>query len=257
MSCTVIMPVGPGHQKLSELALQSVMMASEQMGPFERIHVVVGDDMAGRIGRSAARNRMVLGAPGENGAEARKPEGWMGVFSSGEDLAAAFTSEWLFFLDADDLMCSPEFFGMSAFAVVEPLVAEYDAIWGAIYELHPGGKVFKRGQIERLSSFEVFLRHPVAQTCQMGHFVRRAAFERIGGFNEELDVCEDVDLYLREWQELRCIKQDKPLFLNRRGSHSWMQEAGEGERPRATGREWSERAEEMMEAARVAGAEEQ
>jgi hypothetical protein len=237
MDCTIVVPIGPGHQKLAEAALQSVMLASEDKGPFDNIHVILGDDTQGLMGRSAARNRM-----------AAEQEGWMAIFTTGDSQMPAFNSEWLFFLDADDLMCSPKTYGESAFKVVEPYLADYDCIWGAIHEMNLEGEVSRRRQVDRITTYKAYIRTPAALSCQMGHFVRRTEFK---GFNEDLDVCEDVDLYLREWKELRCIKQEKPLFLNRRGAQSWRQPAEDRRGRKAhTGREWSMRAEEMLKEAR-------
>ena len=251
--CTVIMPIGPGHETVSQSALQSIVLASEDLGEFEMIHAITGDDTKGQVGRSAARNRMVNGY-----------EDWMGVFSfsTDDDKSAAFKSEWLFFLDADDLMCSPKTHHLyngryaptcseSAFSVASKYLQDYDCIWGTIYELHQNGDVFKRNQVDRIATYKAFVKKPSFVTCQMGHFIRRDKFLEIGGFNEEMDVCEDVDLYLREWKSLRCIKQEKPLFLNRRGAHSWMvQQARQGMRKTHTGRDWSIKAEEMLKEAR-------
>ena len=240
MNCTVIIPIGPGHMELGQVAMASVVAAIEaDKGAFEEIFVVCGDDTKGEIGRSAARNRMVA-----------QHEQWMGVFGENPTPEKAFETEWLFFLDADDLMCSPKVFGESAFSVVAPYLEKHDCIWGTIFEIDKEGAITKRTQRERISKYETYVKSPAPLTCQMGHFVRRKAFEEIGGFNEELDVCEDVDLYLREWKNLRCIKQEKPLFLNRRGFHSWTF-VGEGsERKRHTGRDWSMMAEKMLKEAR-------
>lgn len=241
MHCTVIIPVGPGHDKLAQVAFQSVMLASNEPGPFDAVSVIAGDDMQGQMGRSRARNAMA------QPASERQP--WMAVFTTAEENDDAFKSEWLFFLDADDLMCAPNIFGESAFAAVGPYLDDYDCIWGSIHELHPNGDVLRRKQVDRITTYKAYVKTPAPLSCQMGHFIRRSAFIDLGGFDENLDVCEDVDIYLREWKALRCIKQEKPLFLNRRGAHSWMAKAPGG-RKRHTGREWSMRAEEMLQEAR-------
>lgn len=247
MDCTVITPVGHGHQELAQQALQSVMMAAQYSpGPFDAIHIVVGDDTNNKRGRSATRNACVKGAASDNGHIFA--EEWMMVFSTEEDPSRVFTSDWLFFLDADDVMCSPATYGDSAFKVVEPYIEKYDCIWGTIHELHSNGQVIKRKQVERITTRKAFVKTPPVLACQMGHFVRREVFL---GFNEELNVCEDIDIYLREWRDLRCIKQEKPLFLNRRGAHTWMTpHKDDDSKLTHTGREWSIRAEEMMKEAR-------
>ena len=241
--CTVIIPVVPGHMQLAEAAMGSVVSAiGHDRGPFDDIYVVVGDDAEGLIGRSAARNRMV-----------ERYEGWMGVFGEKPDQAAAFAAEWLFFLDADDLMCSPATYGESAFAVMRRYHEDYDCVWGSIHEFQEGQPIMRRAQVDRITTYKAYVKQPAPLTCQMGHFVRRSAFRKVGMFNEELDVCEDVDLYLREWKQLKCIKQEKPLFLNRRGQHSWTQPKKDGHgRKVHTGREWSMRADEMLREARKA-----
>lgn len=246
ISCTVIVPVGPGHNELAQAALQSAMLAFEQPGPFENLFVILGDDTQGTRGRSASRNKMVSGKQ-LNGVDVFGGEEWMGMFFTGEDPDDSFRSEWLFFLDADDLMCSPKLFGKSAFEVVGPYLEDYDCIWGSIHELNMEGTISRRNQVDRITTYSAFVKTPAALGCQMGHFVRRSAFP---GFNEELDVCEDVDLYLREWKDLRCIKQEEPLFLNRRGAHTWLQSEEQLGRKVHTGRDWSIQAEKMLKAAR-------
>lgn len=256
MDCTVIIPIGPGHNELAQAALQSAMLAFEQPGPFESLYVVMGDDTQGTRGRSTTRNRMVSGKR-TNGTDVMGGEEWMGMILTGDDPAGAFGSEWLFFLDADDLMCNHALMRgirlpdgrsvRSAFEVMTPYVEDYDCIWGSIYEVAMDGTVSRRKQVDRITTYSAFVKTPAALGCQMGHFVRRSAFL---GFNEDMDVCEDIDLYLRAWKQLRCIKQEEPLFLNRRGAHTWMQAEQPEGRKIHTGRDWSIQAEKMLKAAR-------
>lgn len=253
MECTIITPVGPGHQTIAQDAIASVQLAARaDRGPFERIHHIFGDDIKGKRGRSEVRNACVLGREEWMAlfTVGDMPDGGLGICETPLDDLGPWEAEWLFFLDADDMLCGPNTYGKSAFAVVEPYLEEYDCVWGAIYELH-SGKIFRRKQVDRITTYKAYVKTPAPLSCQMGHFVRRNAFLEVGGFNEKLDVCEDVDLYLREWRDLRCIKQEKPLFLNRRGAHSWMnKEKIEGAKPTFTGRDWSIRAEEMLKEAR-------
>lgn len=241
VDCSVILPVGPGHAELAQVGLHSVILAAEEdRGPFDEVFVICGDDTRGVRGRSATRNGCVAG-----------PQPWQRVFGRVEDNARAYASEWLFFLDADDLMCSAKTYGESPFGTLRKYTDDHDAVWGTIHELHPNGQVLKRKQIERITTYPAYVKAHPALSCQMGHFVRRAAFEEIGGFNEELDVAEDIDLYLREWRRLRCIKQSHALFLNRRGAHVWMQPAADGSgRQVHTGRDWSLEADRMLREAR-------
>lgn len=78
ISCRVITPVGPGHEKAVENAIKSVEQAMRRPGRFTRIEHIVVDDTKGEMGRGAARN-------------------------------SAMGDDWHFFLDADDIMVSDAF----------------------------------------------------------------------------------------------------------------------------------------------------
>src|SRR5512146_1130138 len=105
MKCAVVTPVGPGHEYLAEDCIESVKEAfTTGRGPFSNYAIIRIDDTSGSLGRSEARNRGVT--------QARK-EG----------------ADWIFFLDADDLMHPDAFGAMTAYH------ADYDAIWGLICEL--------------------------------------------------------------------------------------------------------------------------
>src|SRR5258707_1370425 len=104
MKCCVVMPVGPGHELFALDAIDSVTNAATRPGAFDDVCVVRVDDLNGELGRSAARNDGVKRAKGAG-------------------------ADWLFFLDADDLM-HPD-----AFEAVRPFLHGYDAVWGAICEL--------------------------------------------------------------------------------------------------------------------------
>ena len=230
MDCTIITPVGKGHETLVNRAIGSVMMAAEEdMGPFDNIHILAGLD-DGR-GRSATRNTLL-----------EEPMDRMLVRSTGDDPELApYSSEWLFFLDADDFMCTENLWGTSPFKTVTPYITRYDCIWGPIVEMSQQHEVSVRMQSQSISSYKEFLFYPVFQSVQIGHFARRSCFPK---FDEDLAYCEDVQLYLEEWADLRCIKQEVPLFVNCRGHHTWRK--GDG----PTGRDWSVRADEMLKQAR-------
>ncbi|WP_259756436.1 FkbM family methyltransferase [Pseudomonas sp. GCEP-101] len=191
MKCCVIMPVGPGHQELAGRAKDSVARAvANGLGAFDEVQVLEMDDSQGTLGRSHARNLAVREA-GERGIQ------------------------WLFFLDADDLMCP------GAFVDVAPLLDSHDAIWGAIYvaDLQAGQALRREGQVSPIDNLEQVLLNDPYLTLQMGHFVRQEVAAATP-FDTEMDTGEDFDYYLRLWKERRCVKIDTPLFLNVRGQHS-------------------------------------
>ncbi len=201
MRCAVVIPVGPGHAALAEESAASVTRAaSRSTGVFDAVEVITVDDSEARLGRSRARN-------------------------AGVELADSRGAEWVFFLDADDVM-DPGAFGAAA-----PWLDGHDAVFGLICELGRSGRaVARRGQIASFSTLGGLLAFDPFLTLQMGHFVRTSVARRVS-FDERLDCGEDFDYYLRLWSSARCVKIPSPLFLNRRGHHS--------QGPRSTsGHEW-------------------
>ncbi len=183
MKLSVIVPVGPGHQQVASQAIQSAEMAWETAkGPFNAIEIVAIDDTDGG-GRSAARNL-------------------------GRERSAG---DWLFYLDADDLMFP------RALKNAQPYLRDYDAVWGLILELRGSMAVERQGQIRKIRDFARLRRHDPFLTLQIGHFVRA---DRALPFDETLNVGEDFEYYLRTWKAMRCIKAPVPLYVNRRGRHA-------------------------------------
>ena len=207
---SVILPIGPGHEQMAEQAIESVTRASDKPGPFDDVFLAYIDDRKGEMGRSKARNTAAAKAKGD----------------------------WLFFLDADDLLLDNAFED-----VAEHL--HHEAVWGLICELRPDGQLLYRQQVLELDNYNDnergFLRHDPFLTCQMGHFVRRESFEC---FDESLDIGEDFDYYNRMWKNHDCVKIRKPFFVNRRGFSSTGPRSG-------TGRDWNKAVREMYEQARA------
>jgi FkbM family methyltransferase len=203
LRCAVVTPVGPGHEELFDECTRSVTRAfSADAGPFAALHHVRIDDTTGLLGRSRARNE-------------------------GVRQAAAEGADYVFFLDADDLMAA------DAFAIAGAFLPAYDAVWGAISSFvdHPDDAVLRANQLWCSSSLSDVLFNEPFLTLQMGHFVRTAVALQ-HPFDESLDTGEDFDYYLRVWADVRCLKIPKPLFHNRRGHHSTGPRA-------ATGRDWT------------------
>lgn len=204
LKCAVVTPVGPGHEALFRQAMASVQTAAQtDPGPFTEFDCIAIDDTAGTKGRSAARNEGVLKAA-ERGAD------------------------WLFFLDADDLMTR------DAFRQMAPHIDRADAVWGLILEAAKAtaeeGEVIghiRLPQLPRITGLPDLLLHDPYVTLQMGHFVRTST-ALAHPFEESMDVGEDVHYYLRVWADARCVKIPTPLFLNRRGLHSTGARAADG-----------------------------
>ena len=198
MNCMVITPVGPGHETLASECRMSVERAALRgLGPFAEVHHAMVDDSQGLKGRSRARNEAThLAAP---------------------------DAEWLFFLDADDLLAE------DAFLSAAGLLDEVDALWGLISELPPDGMAPEPRMPQVISMslrLELAMLDPFT-TLQMGHFVRSAAALNTP-FDESADCGEDFDYYFRLWDSHACAKKPMTLFHNRRGLHSTGPRAADG-----------------------------
>ncbi|NDW00952.1 FkbM family methyltransferase [Salipiger sp. PrR002] len=206
MKCAVITPVGPGHEALFEqVCAPSVAQARAfDMGPFAEVHHFMMDDTAGRYGRSARRNEALQRAMAE------------GI-------------DWVFFLDADDVLTPNAFEAFGRVIAAEP---ELDVVWGLICTLEPTGEPeLREGQPATLDSRAEYLAVAPYNAVQIGGFYRTGLAARIG-FDTALDTGEDYKFYCRLWAEARCAKRPEIFFLNKRGMHST------GPRS-ATGADWS------------------
>jgi tetratricopeptide (TPR) repeat protein len=208
--CAIITPVGPGHETLYHECLASVEQSfRKNSGNFSEIVPIHIDDSEGKLGRSKARN--------------------IGVRQ-----AASLRVEWIFFIDADDLM-SP-----LAFEYVNPYLSEYDAIWGSIWPIERGERTPKERpyQLTFLYSIQDVLSCDPFVTLGIGHFLKTSVALSTP-FNELMDAGEDFDYYLRVWGKYRCIKIPLPFFYNRRGFHSQGLKS-------ATGIEWRQQVEKII-----------
>jgi len=189
--CAVVTPVGPGHERLYQACQESVIRAFDHgPGLFSEVMMIRVDDTKGSQGRSRSRN--------------------VGVRQ-----ALAHRADWIFFLDADDLM-APQ-----ALEKASPYLIRYDAVWGLIYSFDHSEPVPRErpGQLRQVSDLLDLLTVDPFLTLQMGHFVRTGVARR-HPFKAGLDAGEDFDYYLRVWSAHQCVKIPHPLFFNRRGDHS-------------------------------------
>jgi FkbM family methyltransferase len=202
MKCAVVTPIGPGHEYYALDAEDSVHHArAVAPGPFAEVVYIKIDDTRGELGRSVARNQ-------------------------GVQLARQAGAEWVFFLDADDIMCP------QAFANVAQHLGRHDAVWGEIHELAEDEEtgVFRSGQLVPITRMDQLLGNDPFITLQIGHFVKTDVALAMP-FDAQLDAGEDFDYYLRMWSKFNCIKVARPFFYNRRHTYATGPRA-------ATDRDW-------------------
>lgn len=206
MICVVITPVGPGHLDLfqSSCAPSVEQAKAWSMGPFTEVHHLMMDDTAGNFGRSARRNE-------------------------GVRIALENDADWVFFLDADDIMTPNAFEGFGRVIAAEP---DLEAVWGLICTLDDNSEPeLREDQPERLDSREAFLSVAPYNAIQIGGFLR-AKIAALFPFDVDMDTGEDYKFYCQLWQQCRCAKRPEIFFVNRRGHHSSGPRA-------ATGEDWS------------------
>ncbi len=205
MKCAVITSVGPGHEQLlKDSCCPSVETAKNyNIGPFETVKHIVMDDTKGQFGRSKRRNEAI-------------------------QIAVSEGFDWLFFLDADDVMTPNAFEGFGRCIEAEP---NLDAVWGLICEFDGDEEpTLRLGQPERLESRQEFLATEPFLAIQIGAFMRSECVARFG-FDEGMNTGEDFKLYYQLWENYVCAKRPEIFFVNRRGAHSTGPRA-------ATGGEW-------------------
>ncbi len=194
MKCAVITSVGPGHQQLLENNCRPSVEAavSHGMGPFSAVQHFVMDDTKGIYGRSKRRNEAVRKALDEE-------------------------YEWVFFLDADDVLTPNAFDRFGSCIEAEPAL---DVVWGLICEFDGKGEPQLRpNQVEYLDSREAFLATEPFLSIQIGAFMRTKCVAGFG-FDEAMDAGEDFKLYYQLWANYCCAKRPEIFFINRRGFHS-------------------------------------
>ena len=154
MNLAVIIPVGPGHSECAVSACHSVLRAST--GPFSKVVAYPVNDLAGKLGRSAARNA---------GMDKDKD------------------ADWYFFLDADDEM-EPKACDLAAASL-----RHHDAVFGAVCRQ---GVVTRENM--PVESWDDLMTHGSRGTLSMGAFFRAEPARELG-FHPMLDAGEDFEFY--------------------------------------------------------------
>ncbi|WP_102223637.1 FkbM family methyltransferase [Acidimangrovimonas sediminis] len=215
MKLGIVTPIGPGHGALfTESCLPSVQRAAaHDLGPFDEVVLFPMDDTEGRHGRSNRRNAAVRDARAQ------------GI-------------DWIFFLDADDVLPPTAFAAFGRVLAGNPAL---DAVFGLICTLGPEGEPeLREDQPATIDSYDEFLSVDPFLAVVMGHFVRCEVAAAIP-FDETMDTGEDYFYYTRLWRDFSCVKRPEILYLVRRGAHSTGPRSATGKDwTKAVGRLWAE-----------------
>jgi GT2 family glycosyltransferase len=139
-----------------------------------------------------------------------------GVAASRNLGVAASRGEVIAFLDSDDLWLPGKLAAQITFFAAHPeaQICQTEEIWirngvrvnPCAHHRKPSGDIFE-------PSLRLCLVSPSAV------MLRRELFERVGGFDERLPVCEDYDLWLRIARDTPVWLVDQPLVI-KRGGHA-------------------------------------
>jgi glycosyltransferase involved in cell wall biosynthesis len=140
-----------------------------------------------------------------------------GQAAARNDGARLAKGEFLTFLDQDDLW--------------EPTFLEETL---AVIDKHPDAAVvhadgFQVTEHNEIMHYDEAMKHTnsVTQILRGGHDVatsgslfRKTCFDTIGGYDEQLTICEDIDLAIRFYQHFPVIHLPKPLYRHRLYGHN-------------------------------------
>jgi FkbM family methyltransferase len=187
MKCAVIMPVEPGDALYALDAEDSVKHAhAAGLGMFSEVECIKLVYHPDDAGTSIARN-------------------------AGVKLAQQAGAEWIYFLDARDVL------DRNAFTHVAASLRNHDAVWGAICELdaRETSGVLRAGQLFAITGIAEVLSNDPDTTLQIGHFVKTAVASATP-FDPSLGAGAEFDYFLRLWSKFRCVKIPQPFFYERR-----------------------------------------
>lgn len=201
---TAIIPAYNGVSRYLEQAIRSVLAQHYQAVELIIVDDASTDDTAHLVGQFP-KVRYVRRAVNGGQAAAR---------NEGARLAEG---EFLAFLDQDDLW-EPTFLQeMMAEALARPDAAV----------IHADG--FQINESNQILEYDAAMKHmaSITQMLRGGHDVatsgslfRKACFDAVGGYDEQLSIWEDIDLAIRLYQRFPVIHLPKPLYRHRLYGHN-------------------------------------
>ncbi len=193
------------------LLLEALGSVFAQTRPADEVIVVDDgstDDTVARLEALGDRVRLVRRRRG--GAAAARNAG-----------VRAATGDWLAFLDSDDLWeptkLEKQIAALRRDGTARLVFCDSRAVDREGRPIAGHQKPVHGGRITAILFEHVFVHTPSV-------FVDRALFESLGGFREDLRVCEDYDLWLRASLETPFLLVAEPLFVRRVHSESLAHE---------------------------------
>jgi glycosyltransferase involved in cell wall biosynthesis len=201
---SAIIPAYNGVSRYLQQAIESVLAQRYQDVELIVVDDASTDETAGLVLRSP---QAFYFRRAENGGQA----------ASRNDGARHAKGEYLAFLDQDDLW-EP--------SMLEETVALMQAEPDAAVVHCDGYQVSERNEI---LEYDGAMKHfaTITQLLRGGHDVatsgslfRKASFDAVGGYDQQLPIWEDIDLAIRLYQRFRLLHLPKPLYRHRLYSHN-------------------------------------
>ena len=213
---SVVMPVHDGERWLRE-AVDSVL--AQTFGEFE---LLVIDD-----GSTDGTAGILEGCRDPRLRVARQPRAGLTVsLNRGVRMT---TAPLVARMDADDVALPERFAQQASFLDAHP---EVGLLGTGCHEIAPSGEILRtiRPPVDYMAIRRALIRaNPFVHSSVM---MRRAALERVGGYDESLRVAQDYDLWMRLSRVARLANLRDPLML-RRLTPGMVSRARETERLRA------------------------
>lgn len=185
MSISIIIPVAPQFQHASKYLMRCLASVVWQLAPLDEIIIEGGSES---ILRGAALP--ILGDPH---IRFLPEEPNRGISASRNRAIRASTGDWIKFLDCDDLLAP---FALDQFRALN-IQPHLQMITGPQIKVVNGVPHYEAAR-ERPGMSAINMFNPTLPSMT---FVRRLAFEAVGGFNEGIHFEEDWDFWLRlRWE---------------------------------------------------------
>jgi len=176
----------PAFNRVSTLAraIDSVLAQS-----YKADEIIVVDDGSSDATSEVAKNYPEVSLLRQNN---------MGVSTARNNGVMMASNEWIAFLDSDDTWHSKKLAFQVAFHKKNPdsLVSYTDELWIRNDKEMPVPKKFHKS---KFVTFENSLNN--CNIAPSSILINKEYFERLGGFDESFEVCEDYDLWLRILKE--------------------------------------------------------